>query len=709
MVRAASISRLSAAALLRTARSVAGSTSRVFPLPVQSDPRSSRTPRSRREQQRHRNRCRLVTILNVVIMALNVMALGSFSSTAHPLSHHSSTSVGSSYVSSLQTRIIANLFISVRSFGAGVRRRKQPSGTTERLPGLCDSLFRWISSIFTSVSPLSISVNPSSLYSHFPYATPMVGWEADQGFTIPNSYLRSVRLRDRAKPVVANRVALPSDLKPVPLLSILSPDKRALYAEPSDALLLPTPRKVNRVPRVFGSFVEYVKLVRRLLAIGMSTLTLEPKVVNGAFCVDKDSESDRFIVDGVFANAWFKEPSKTRLPDPSSLANLVHRTDAPIFVAKSDLSNFYHHLALPEWIRPYFCLPGVPANLLGIPGDHLVYPMLLTVPMGWSHAVAVAQDAHENVLYSAGAIDRANDIASTVSHTKPRVMTPSATLHGIYIDDAFFLSLSEDKCNAALDASLDAYAKVGLVVKQSKVVRASCTGVEVLGLLIDGVHATVSLSASSRIEVVSEVLQTLSRPYITGLQLASVVGKLTWAMLVRRPSLQCLHHSYRFIRVRKNYRSQLWPSVIRELLVAVALLPLLSANLRRDFVDRVVCTDASEIGGAVLSKPSERTEAWSTIIQHRWKWPEHINALEMRTIQLALIWLVTNRLVNCRIRLLTDSMVSLCILNKGRTSSPTVGRIHTVVAALLLASGIVFELEHVRSELNPADGPSRFV
>jgi hypothetical protein len=132
----------------------------------------------------------------------------------------------------------------------------------------------------------------------------------------------------------------------------------------------------------------------------MVSITCHPKVVNGVFAVPKDSDQDRLIIDAVFANAWLTTPAKVKLPDPSHLARLTtSASSGPLFVAKSDLSNFYHHLELPAWLRPYFCLVGIPAAELGMPGDGLVYPMLHTVPMGWSHSVNVAQAVHEHIVF----------------------------------------------------------------------------------------------------------------------------------------------------------------------------------------------------------------------------------------------------------------------------------------------------------------------
>jgi hypothetical protein len=585
--------------------------------------------------------------------------------------------------------------------------------------------------LLVSTSPVDISTHPSLVVTVDPSGWEASGVSATLSLSQFNpsklfntdfgAYLRDSTTRDRAVPIIAHRIALPGEsLRPVDLVSALPPDLAALYAAPSPALLLQTPRPVRRRPHVFGSHTEYVRLVQRLLSIGMVSLTTQPRVVNGLFAVPKDAAEDRFIIDAVFANAWFAQPVKARLPDPSVLARLSVPAGARLFITKSDLSNYYHHLALPAWLRPYFCLVGIPACDLGLPGSGLVYPMCHTVPMGWNHSVVVAQGAHEHTLYASGALRRERSLLSLLSASTDGTIALSGddTAHGIYIDDLFSVSLVEDRANAELDASLAAYAARGFIAKPSKVKRACATGTTVLGLLVDGTRLTVSVAPEDRVELLRSVIRVLSQRTVTGHELASLVGSLTWCMLVRRPALQCLHRAYRFALVRRNHPSQLWPSAVRELLVSAALLPLLSASLSAPHANRVIATDACEFGGAVVTRPLPLPSplptalvdgAWSTIIQHRWRWAgDHINALELRAILLGLLWLVSCRIVDRRVPLLTDSMVCLGALNKGRTSAPTLSRVLSTVAALCLGAGLILLPAHVPTALNPADGPSRF-
>lgn len=666
--------------------------------------------------------CHVVTVVNVVIAALNALALGG---------SVSDIIASSSYVylpSSLQVNIIRSIFIRVRSFVASVRRRgivgSSSSPGVSSFTGLCDSLFRWISSLYSSVAPVSISSCPSSILNSL-FISDSLGWEASVSNAISQTlsgndsnrlladfsgYLRDGVLRDRSVPIVASRIALPSSLVPVPLLSALPSDKAQVYSQPSALLLRDVPLEVKRRPHVFGSHTEYVRLVRRMLDNGMLSLADQPKVINGVFAVPKDSTEDRLIIDAVFANAYFTTPAKVELPDPSHLARLCASKGSCLYVVKSDLSNYYHHLQLPEWIRPYFCLVGVPAAELGLSGDRLVYPMCNTVPMGWSHSVLVAQLAHEHTLYSSGAFRRERSLLSCIAASADgRVNVTEDPVHGIYIDDTFAISTDPVVANALLDRCIDAYRNRGFVVKESKVVRASKSGVVVLGLLIDGERLTMQVDPLARVQLVQSILRLISQPTVSGNELASLVGSLTWCMLVRRPALQCLNRVYQFMHCRRDRPSQLWPSAIRELLLACGLIPLLSSDLSLVKHHRTIATDASTIGGAVVAKRDSEA-SWITIISHRWRWThEHINVLEMRAIVLALIWLVSCRVLHRCTPLLTDSMVCLGVLNKGRTSSPTLSRVHSIVSALCLSANLVLLPTHVPSELNPADRPSRLI
>ena len=196
-------------------------------------------------------------------------------------------------------------------------------------------------------------------------------------------------------------------------------------------------------------------------------------------------------------------------------------------------------------------------------------------------------------------------------------------------------------------------------------------------------------------------------------------------MLLRRPSLAVLQHTYRYIELAGRRRFTLWPSVRRELWMLLGLLPLLHARLDTPTFPHAIASDASELAAGVVCstvtadmdrriwqlcssrahatlqtllnaaeqrgdldlQPSARCSSpcastppstrdvlaarWSTVISSAWRAPEHINALELRAVLLALHWCLSfPSSHSSRVFLLVDSTVALFALWKGRRVRP---------------------------------------
>ena len=107
------------------------------------------------------------------------------------------------------------------------------------------------------------------------------------------------------------------------------------------------------------------------------------------------------------------------------------------------------------------------------------------------------------------------------------------------------------------------------------------------------------------------------------------------------------------------------------------------------------------------------SKAWKWREVAGWAWrgpPEHINQLELRAVLTTLKWLIGKKqMVNCRVLHLTDSMVVLHALSRGRSSSRKLRRTLMRVQALLLVSNLHPVWAYVHTSLNPADRPSRRV
>ena len=578
-------------------------------------------------------------------------------------------------------------------------------------------------------------------------------------------------------PLRASRVALPESLRLIPLTTVLPPAVAATYATSEAASLMRDADEVRlldttqplKPPRIAGSRTEYVLLIGRLAAAGMVRFTARPRAVNGVFTVVKDTDSDRLIIDAQPANRLFADSPAVDLPNASHLVQLRVPKGAILQCAKSDLSNFYHHLALPEWMQPFFALPPLTAaelRQLGIATDgHALYPMCVSLPMGFSHAVYLAQTAHEHVLYSHDAALLPSD---SVLCSPSLSLAGARCLHGIYIDDLFIFSLDRHAAEAQLDRVVAAYQRAGFVVKQSKLVRPTSSAVRVLGFTVDGAAASICPAPDTVHSLLSDTRSLLGQTTVTGTALGRLVGSWTWIMLLRRPTLAVLQHAYRYAELAKHRPFTLWPGVRRELCAVVSLLPLMHAQLDAPTFHRLIASDASELGAGATVTPltaavddtvrplcSSRAHAysqallrgeplqrllatpecsrapqwchlpalaaqyaayystvtaapWTTIISRRWIYPEHINALELRAVVLVLHWLVTHTTsLGRRALMLLDSQVAHYALTKGRSSAPALLPILRKASALQLAGGVTLSTAWLPSELNPADEPSR--
>jgi hypothetical protein len=463
----------------------------------------------------------------------------------------------------------------------------------------------------------------------------------------------------------------------------------------------------------------------------------------------------------------FVDPPHVPLCGPSHLVQLHLPEGEGMYVAKSDLSNFYHHLGLPEWLQPYFALPPLrPDELaeLGLPLG-APFPCCTTMPMGWSHAVYLAQAVHQNVLYRAKAVHPEDNLlcmlSPSVSHTR--------VIHGLVVDDFFLFCLDRNLASRVFDTVLAAYRLAGFVVKASKIVRPTLDVVKVIGFNICGRSGIIALPRESQVSLVRSTLAVLRARTVTGILLSHVVGRWTWVMMLRRPSLSILQQCYRYCEVAQGAHFTLWPSVRRELHSLLSILPLLTARLGDSFFTTAIASDASELAAGVVTAPltpqlhtqlwplcstrhcmvqqarlnsnlvraslpslaasmpdhadvlssvvfdafyaSITAMPWRTLLSHAWRDEEHINSLELRAALLAVHWVLSRgpRALGRRVYLLLDSAVAFFTLWKGRSSSPRLLLVLRKINALLLAGGLTLLPGWLPSAVNPADAPSRLL
>ena len=100
--------------------------------------------------------------------------------------------------------------------------------------------------------------------------------------------------------------------------------------------------------------------------------------------------------------------------------------------------------------------------------------------------------------------------------------------------------------------------------------------------------------------------------------------------------------------------------------------------------------------------------SWNMVGRYRWKRQEPIPVLEGRASLFAVKHALRNhRNFHKRHLILSDSISSICSLDRGRGRSFGMRRVSQQVGALVLCTGTTFSFRWIPSEWNPSDGPSR--
>ena len=214
-----------------------------------------------------------------------------------------------------------------------------------------------------------------------------------------------------------------------------------------------------------------------------------------------------------------------------------------------------------------------------------------------------------------------------------------------------------------------------------------------------------------------------------------ITGKLVWFAMLNRPRLACTQRIFSAAHSTQPPIFQQSTASKRELRTLAALLLFARVDARLPLCEIIVAFDASQTAGAVTfayappklverlwnaaqkarydrhrDASSQLYEAeaikqctWKLAFVHYWKKSEHINCLEASTAVLTAEWITRFRISNARVIFLSDSLVTLGALQKGRSSKPGLLMRCSRFAAIALAHGLRISLAYVCSSLNPAD------
>jgi hypothetical protein len=418
-----------------------------------------------------------------------------------------------------------------------------------------------------------------------------------------------------AQTIVADRIKMEGTpcFDPTPFLDESS---KSLYTDPFSMMGEPN-EILGAVPRVrvHADFPEKLKLLKLLNKTGRLGFR-SPKEINsgfgnGLFCVPKNLNVDRLILDGRPANLLQHPGNRFIMTMGSCTALLgIHlRDDEQLMMSGDDLSNFFYTFKVNydrctrnylEWRVPTYLVCDMHGFPPALSGEPYVYACLNTLAMGDSAACDYAQTSHIAMGLQCGAFDDANIL--TMHGRVPR----ANCLAGIIIDDFILLekvaidatrSVTMGEKRSAMHAM---YNRVGLEAHPTKGFEDEVHGT-FWGAQVDGraglVQANVARAAS-----LAWVVSQVARLGVCTVGLLEVIAGGFVAIFTfrrRMMSLLDLVYACQSGRDRRDV-VRLPPAAVDELWSLAILCPLAVADLRADFCPSVFMVDASNWGEAVV-------------------------------------------------------------------------------------------------------------
>lgn len=514
---------------------------------------------------------------------------------------------------------------------------------------------------------------------------------------------------------------------------------------------------------------EYTKLVGRQLRCGKLGLSRHVEAVGDTFCVPKhDGARLREVWNGSsISQAAVPPPAPEFLANPSCFVDLVMREGEEIFLSKRDVAACFDTLHGPSDLQLLFGRPPVSMDELqrhagctaadiknfmvessGLDvaqhaGSSLLYPVSRAWPMGFSWSSCVAQGCVIECCRSAGVQESA-----FLCLDLPPPMGSEAV--GVATDDIFMIH--RDRALAAerlqrLDAALHQYRMPKNAAKDVDMERSMIA----LGCELCSVARRVDPAKEKVVTMFAAWVDLLLNPFASPVAVGRAPGLQQWFCLLARPMYCIVDSIYEYVRRQPEDLVQRVPLSVRdEIAVALFLMPLLGADLSRDFLPQLTACDASGLYGFGVSylkvpralaeftgclaerrgdyvkfyvpdgeeAPKDRIgkphvlpfarSCFKTAMSTRARWKAHSSSLEANALLLALKWLLRKPAnFHHRLVLLVDAKAVLGAAVKGRTSAPGLRRCLRQIGALSLATNSLLRIVYVPSEYNPADAPSR--
>ncbi|CAK9012348.1 unnamed protein product [Durusdinium trenchii] len=406
--------------------------------------------------------------------------------------------------------------------------------------------------------------------------------------------------------------------EPIPLTQVMDEHGRELVKDPLAFMMRSSEEWGEMVERgeTFQPYMDvrlqanpelYAGFVKDLVDKKMLDFTLKPGDLVTPFFVNKKNKKLRFILDCRGTNRRFRDPPPLALAAGSTWAQLEVDHSQKLFVAQSDIRDYFFSLELPPDLKHLFCLPPIPLQYLaewGIqaPCDGAedtrgwVWPRCRVVPMGWSWAMYIAQRVHQHICLEASGLGTSRLLVE--GRPAPSLETGEVVLIP-YADNLNVAGTCQAAVQRTKDCIVHRLRQHGFRVHEET---EASTLAQSLGFLVDGERHCIT-PIPERWEKVLQAFGWLARrPRVSGKAVERLLGHAVHFAMLRRELLSIFRSLYDFVARSYNRRQRLWASAAKEAKWAQHLFKLCSVNMKRSWSASVTASDASLSGVAVCSR-----------------------------------------------------------------------------------------------------------
>ena len=395
-----------------------------------------------------------------------------------------------------------------------------------------------------------------------------------------------------------------------------------------------------------------IDLYRALHRCQLLDFCLRRRARAGIFMVKKKDGMQRLIIDARQANAFQRTPPTTRLGTPASLTSLdlspdtlvangcgglLGRDEAgkiQVSAEAGDVGDCFYNFVVPslsKWFAFDDSFSGDELAELGLhPGDifddelgytrplqpgERVFAAFRGVPMGWSWALFLA---NEIVSYQAS-LSSARPGEDEVRDRRPAPpVKPGLPVVGIYVDNVHTFGGQYGDAGRRMGHISERFADLGIPFTVDNVEPDLC--LDSLGLFLDFRDGATARSKTERAWKLWKATRgLLRRRRVSGRVLRVWLGLINFHFQLFRPALASLSVVYRFMSEHLDHRAPLWPSVRREMKVAMGLIFLIEWDMGAPCCNEVHIGDSSDRGYSLMTTSASTNEI-RRALQHRERW-----------------------------------------------------------------------------------------